>query len=82
MPLKFTIRPPAWSYTPLRRAFAINAFEADALEDVTVSCDWHREVLEPIAGRVFVMPENWGSSTVIVYGEPGSRFELVEHSPN
>lgn len=71
----------AWSYTPLRRAFAIEAFETGTLDDVTVSCDWHREVLEPIAGRLFVMPESWGNCRVIVYGEPGSRFELVEHSP-
>lgn len=67
----------SWFYEPLRRGFVIEEVQG-TLENLEIRCDWHRAVDLAEAGKLWTIPENWGSCRILVFGEPGTSFKLLE----
>ena len=66
-----------WQYQPLRRAIEITEIDGK-LENLELRCEWQRYVDEAREGVAWEIPDSWGKCNVIVHGEAGSTFKLVE----
>ena len=66
-----------WRYTPMRRAIEITDIEG-ALGNLELRCDWQRFVDVAREGVAWEIPASWGECSVVVHGEEGSTFKLVE----
>jgi len=66
-----------WRYKPLRRAIEITDIDGK-LENLEFRCEWQRYVDEAREGIAWKIPDSWGECSVVVYGETGSTFRLVE----
>lgn len=49
-----------------------------ALETVEVRCDTHRETFTVAEGSIWKVPDKWGQCYVLVEGEEGAHYNLVE----
>lgn len=66
-----------WHYRPLRRQFTIRNIEGE-LSSLEIRCAWQRVVDTPRDGVTWNIPEEWGSCRVIVFGDAGTSFSLLE----
>lgn len=66
-----------WHYHPLRRRFSI-ANVNGSLRDIELRCAWQRVVDKAREGSTWEVPEDWGDCSIIVFGEPGTTFDLLE----
>lgn len=66
-----------WRYKPLRRAIEITDIDGK-LGNLELRCEWQRYVGEAREGIAWKIPDSWGECSVVVYGETGSTFKLVE----
>ncbi len=66
-----------WRYKPLRRTIEITDIDGK-LENLEVRCEWQRYVDQARGGIAWTIPDSWGECSVVVYGETGSTFKLVE----
>ena len=66
-----------WQYKPLRRQFRLTKVKGN-LRDVEIRCPWQRFTSAADSDRVWQMPDDWGSCSVVVYGEAGTEFQLLE----
>lgn len=66
-----------WHYRPLRRKFSI-ADVNGGLRNIEFRCAWQRVVDQAAEGTTWDIPEDWGDCSIIVFGEPGSTFNLLE----
>lgn len=66
-----------WRYRPMRRAFEITDVNG-ALGNLELRCEWQRYVDEARENVVWNIPASWGECSVVVHGERGSTFKLVE----
>ena len=67
-----------WLHTPARRAISLQRVQGE-LERIEFRCKWKRLTTRPMPHKKWKLPEDWGGCSVFVFGEPGTRFELVEH---
>ena len=68
---------PNWQYEPLRRTFRLVNVDGD-LHNLELRCQWRRVIDKITSGETWSMPADWGPCTVVIFGTPGSRFELQE----
>ena len=66
-----------WRYRPLRRRFSLTEVNGE-LQDLELRCSWQRIVDKAREGKAWEIPEDWGNCSIIVFGEPGSTFKLLE----
>jgi len=66
-----------WNYEPLRRRVSIAEVKG-ALRDIEFRCSWQRVVDKALEGRTWELPEDWGDCSIIVFGETGTTFNLLE----
>jgi len=66
-----------WRYKPLRRAIEITDIDGK-LGNLELRCEWQRYIDEAREGVAWEIPDSWGECSVVVYGETGSTFKLVE----
>ncbi len=66
-----------WDYSLLRQKFSLAAIEGE-LGDIEIRCSRQRVVDKAREGISWVIPDSWGSCSVIVFGEPGATFSLLE----
>ncbi|MDJ0911859.1 MAG: TonB family protein [Woeseiaceae bacterium] len=66
-----------WFYTPLRRSFEFIEIDG-SLDNLEIRCDWQRVVDDVAEGKSWQVPESWGDCRILVTGEPGTSFTLVE----
>lgn len=71
--------PTSWRYKPLRRQFRIANVDGN-LNTIEFRCPWQRFVdgIEDTDEQTWEMPQEWGSCSIFVFGEPGSTFEFHE----
>lgn len=66
-----------WSHKLFRRRFGFDELEG-SYDHVDIRCDYRR-AQSPISGdEIWEIPESWGECTILVFGEPGATFKLVE----
>lgn len=53
-----------------------------SLDTLELRCQYQRVVDQAREGVDWVMPEDWGSCRVIVFGEKGTTFSLLERAAN
>lgn len=66
-----------WHYHPLRRKFSL-VDVSGSLRNIEFRCPWQRVVDEAREGTTWEMPDDWGDCSIIVFGEPGTTFNLLE----
>lgn len=66
-----------WRYKPMRRAIEITDIDGQ-LENIELRCEWQRYVDKARENVAWEIPDSWGACSVVVYGETGSTFKLVE----
>ena len=66
-----------WRYRPMRRALEITEIDG-TLGNLELRCEWQRYVDEARENVAWKIPASWGDCTVVVHGEPGATFKLVE----
>ena len=66
-----------WKYKPLRRAVEITDIDGE-LGNLELRCEWQRFIDTAREGVAWEIPDSWGKCSVVVYGETGSTFKLVE----
>ena len=66
-----------WRYRPVRRAIEIIDIDGN-LENLELRCEWKRYVDEARENVAWQIPASWGDCSVVVHGETGSTFKLVE----
>ncbi len=66
-----------WRYKPLRRAIEITDIDGE-LGNLELRCEWQRYVDKAREGVAWEIPDSWGDCSVVVHGETGSTFKLVE----
>ncbi len=66
-----------WHYDPLRRKFSI-ANVNGSLRDIEFRCAWQRVVDKVREDYTWEVPEDAGDCSIIVFGEPGTTFNLLE----
>lgn len=66
-----------WDYRLLRQKFSLAAISGE-LGDLEIRCSRQRLVDKAREGFSWVIPDSWGNCSVIVFGEPGATFNLLE----
>ena len=66
-----------WRYKPMRRALEITDIDG-TLGNLELRCEWQRYVDEARENVAWEIPASWGDCTVVVHGEAGTTFKLVE----
>lgn len=66
-----------WRYRPMRRAIEITDING-TLGNLELRCEWQRYVDEAREDVAWEIPASWGECSVVVHGEAGSTFKLVE----
>lgn len=66
-----------WHYDPLRRKFQLTNIQGE-LGDLELRCAWQRIVDKAQEGKSWDLPADWGNCSIIVFGEPGATFRLLE----
>ena len=69
---------PQWHYALLRRKFGFEQVQG-TLGSVQVRCDRHLAVDEVTTDKAWQIPASWGDCRLIVRGEPGTTFKLIEY---
>ncbi len=64
-------------HTLVRNDFAFSEIKGD-LKTVEVRCESHREVFTVAESHVWKIPQGWGQCRVLVQGDSGTAFNLVE----
>jgi TonB family protein len=66
-----------WYHSPLRRTIAFDEIDGKA-GNFELRCEWrrYRDKVDP--ARVWRIPEGWGDCQIIVFGQQGTRFKLLE----
>ncbi|WP_218311202.1 energy transducer TonB [Alteromonas antoniana] len=64
-------------YTLTRNQFGFSYIDGD-LDSVEVRCESHREKFTVAENFIWSIPQSWGQCRVLIQGEPGTTFELVE----
>lgn len=67
-----------WQYWLLRSQFSFDNVQG-SLETFELRCDWKLFVDTPREGAQWNIPESWENCRIIVSGENGTSFELLEH---
>ena len=68
---------PNWQYKPLRRQFRFDQVQG-TLGEFELRCEWQRYRGAANADQDWSMPEAWGDCSIVVFGEPGTEFRLLE----
>lgn len=66
-----------WRYRPMRRAIEIADVDG-TLGNLELRCEWQRFVDKARENVAWSIPASWGECSVVVFGETGSTFKLVE----
>ena len=66
-----------WRYEPMRRAIEITDVDG-TLGNLELRCEWQRFVDKARENVAWSIPASWGECSVVVFGETGSTFKLVE----
>ena len=66
-----------WLHYPLRRQIAFADIDGE-IENLEIRCDWQRIVDDVSDNKTWQIPESWGDCRILVTGEPGTTFKLVE----
>lgn len=66
-----------WNYDLLRQKFSLARVSGE-LGNLEIRCSRMRIVDKAREGISWETPDSWGSCSVIVFGEPGATFELLE----
>ena len=67
----------SWHFRPVRRRLGLANVEG-RLDSIEMRCD-HKRFTSDVSDQVeWQIPESWGTCHFHVYGEPGTRFEVLE----
>ena len=66
-----------WQYAPLRREFSFSKIDG-RLDRFELRCDWRRIADTPSEDRSWTIPADWGDCQIIVFGDEGTTFRLME----
>ena len=66
-----------WRYKPMRRTIELTDINGP-LGNLELRCDWQRYVDEARESVAWKIPDSWGECSVVVHGETGTTFNLVE----
>ncbi len=66
-----------WLYYPLRRQIAFREIDG-TIDNLDIRCDWKRVVDDVADNKTWEIPESWGNCRIVVTGEPGTSFTLIE----
>ncbi|WP_445359616.1 energy transducer TonB [Microbulbifer sp. ANSA005] len=66
-----------WPYKLNRRKFYYQNI-VGSVDKFELRCDRNRQVFEFLLDNTWEVPESWGACTVYVYGEEGTKVEIVE----
>lgn len=68
-----------WVHTPLRNVFAFAAAE-EGVNQIEPRCERKSQRFDVNIDNEWKIPNSWGYCTIVVYGKPGARFDLLEMS--
>ena len=66
-----------WLYYPLRKQFGFADIDG-SIDNLEIRCQWQRVVDDVSNDKIWHIPETWGECRILVTGEPGTSFTLVE----
>ncbi len=66
-----------WIYRPLRNSFAFSEIDGD-VENLEIRCQRQRVVDDVSEDKTWQIPDSWGDCSILVFGEPGTTFKLLE----
>lgn len=67
----------SWRHQLVRKAFSIQDINGE-LSELEVRCRYKKHVFNVVENNRWDIPENWGQCNVVVQGEAGTSFTLVE----
>ena len=67
-----------WFHKPLRRKLAFSELEGE-VHRLEIRCDWHRYRDAFSTEKIWQIPDSWGDCSVVVFGEPGASFKLLQY---
>lgn len=67
-----------WQYRLMRRRFSLSEVDG-SLDKLEIRCDWKRVTDTAREGVDWSIPESWGNCRLIVFGDEGTTFNLVEY---
>ncbi len=66
-----------WDYRLLRKKFSLSEIDGQ-LGNLEIRCSRQRTVDQAREGTSWVIPDSWGSCSLLVFGDPGATFKLLE----
>lgn len=66
-----------WHHKPVRRTFALTNVDGE-LGNMEFRCQRRRVRVAAEEGLTWQLPESYGSCSIVVHGEPGTSFSLLE----
>ena len=68
-----------WTYQPVRRNFSFATADAGTKE-LEPRCEIRNQRFAANTENEWKIPKSWGTCSIVIYGEPGSKFSLFEFS--
>lgn len=68
-----------WNYIPMRRIFAFHSAE-EGVTEIEPRCDNKNQRFTVNTQNEWKIPDSWGECSIVVYGTPGAKFELMEYA--
>ena len=78
IPLECNCDEPLYYYRPLRREFGVLDVSG-RIDRMTLTCDSAYTTLDYEPGLSWSTPTQYGDCSLIIYGEPGTTFKIVEY---
>jgi hypothetical protein len=70
-----------WQFDAGRRFFYLDKIEGGSLSTIDAECDTRKLTLEFDPNVDYQLPESFGACTLVLHGDNGTRFSLVEALP-
>lgn len=67
-----------WRHSPVYNSLSIDAVEGQ-IDEIFVDCERRSASLAVEDDVTWNIPESWGSCRLRVYGDVGTRFQLIEY---
>lgn len=70
----------SWNFRPMRRRLSLANVDG-RLDSIDMRCD-HKRFTSDVSDQVeWQIPESWGTCRIHIYGELGTRFDVIELPP-
>lgn len=68
-----------WTYMPMRSIFAFHTAD-EGVKEIEPRCERKSQHFPVNTENEWKIPKTWGDCSIVVYGTPGAKFELLEYN--